>query len=65
MKTYRRFIEILIESSILYTAIYTIRIGLQVRTQYFTQDVDERVHFAQALGYSITVCVITSILRNG
>lgn len=54
-RTYSRIMETLIESSFLYTAIYVIRIGLQIHTQYFTKEVDERVRFAQALGYSITV----------
>ena len=55
LKTYRRLTEILIESSVLYTAIYVMRIGLQIYTQYFTERVDERARFAQALAYSITV----------
>ena len=54
-RTYRRIMETLIESSVLYTAIYVIRIGLQIHSQYFTNEVDERVQFAKALGYSITV----------
>ena len=54
-KTYHRIVEILIESSILYTTIYVIRIGLHIHTQYFTEELDNRDNFAQALGYSITV----------
>ena len=54
-KTYHRIVEILIESSILYTTIYVIRIGLHIHTQYFTEELDNRVYFAQALVYSITV----------
>lgn len=64
LKTYRGLIEILVESSFLYTAIYMIRIGLEIHTQYFTKELDERFVFAQTLGYSITVCSIfpTSIV---
>ena len=62
-KTYHRIVEILIESSILYTAIYVIRIGLQIRSQYFTNKVDERLRYAQALGYSITVYTAIHFLR--
>ena len=54
-KTYRGLMEILIESSVLYTTIYMVRIGLNIHTQYFTEELDNRVVFAQALGYSITV----------
>lgn len=54
-KTYHRIVEILIESSILYTAVYMIRIGLEIHGQYFTKELDERLRYAQALGYSITV----------
>lgn len=55
LKTYHGLLEILIESSILYTAIYMIRIGLNIHTQYFTEYLDERVRFAEALGHAITV----------
>lgn len=58
-KTYRGLMEILIESSVLYTTIYMVRIGLNIHTQYFTEQLDERVQFAQALGFSITVCMLT------
>lgn len=51
-KTYHRLMEILIESSVLYTAVYAIRIGLQIHAQYFTEEHDQRMYFAQALGYS-------------
>lgn len=61
LKTYRGLIEILIESSVLYTAIYMIKIGLQVHTQYFTEELDERVAFAHAVGFSITVCDIMKL----
>ena len=57
-KTYHRIVEILIESSILYTAIYVIRIGLHIHTQYFTKELDERVIFARALGFSITAGMV-------
>lgn len=55
LKTYRGLMEILIESSLLYTAIYMIRVGLEIHTQYFTQELDERLQFAQALVFTITV----------
>ena len=55
LKTYHKITEILIESAVLYTAIYAIRIGLQVYTQYFNKEIDLRLLYAEALGYSITV----------
>ena len=65
LKTYRGLMEILVESSILYTAIYMITIGLNIHTQYFTEKLDERVQFAEALGYSITVCTtVNSCLHH-
>lgn len=60
LKTYWRLIEILVESSLLYTAVYVIRIGLQIHTQSFTEGLDERVLFPRALGYSIAVCAPTT-----
>lgn len=64
LKTYRRLMEILIESSILYTAIYVIRIGLQIYAQYLTEKLDERTYYPQALGYSIMVFLITLNLSS-
>ena len=58
LKTYSTLTEILIESSILYTAVNVIRMGLEIHAQHFTEVLDERFFYAQALGYSITVCII-------
>lgn len=67
LETYRGLMEILVESSILYTAIYVIRIGLQIYTQYFTEEIDERLLYAHVLALSITVCtwlLIRTYLMN-
>lgn len=58
LQTYRRFTEILIESSVLYTVSYMIRIGLQVHSQYFADGLDERMRFGVSLGNSMTVYII-------
>lgn len=62
LKTYHNLMEILIESSIMYTVVYAIRIGMQIHSHYFTEELDERALFAKALGASITVCTFTIAL---
>ena len=56
-RTYHGILEILIESAIMYTAIYLVQIGLDVYTTYFTTKWDTRYFYAQALATVITVCL--------
>lgn len=58
LKTYHSLMEILIESSLLYTSIFILRIGLAIYTQYFTSEPDERSLYAKSLSYSITVSTV-------
>ena len=64
LRTYHGLLEILIESSILYTAVFLIRIGLRVHTQYFTKELDERALFAQVVGFSVTVCALVMLMNR-
>lgn len=47
--------EILVESSLLYAAINAIRIGLQVYSQYISEELDVRYFFPRVIAISITV----------
>lgn len=55
LRTYRGLIEILVESSILHTVVYLVRVALEIHAQYFAEVLDARHWYPQALGYSITV----------
>ena len=58
-KRYRGVLEILIESAVLYTAIYVLQIGLTVYTSYFTDKWDYGFSYAQALCNIITVFALS------
>ena len=51
--------EILVESSLLYAAINAIRIGLQVYSQYISEELDVRYFFPRVIAISITVGTIS------
>ena len=54
-KTYHGILEIVIESSVLYTSIYLIQIGLYVYSMYFADECNLRFYYAEALANVVTV----------